>query len=513
MTDSTHWHPGTYAQTTPDKPAIIVGDTGETITFEELEAYSNQVAHVLRAAGCNEGDTIALMMENTAWFLVVAWAAQRAGLYYVPVNWHLQVSEAAYVVENSEAKMLITSTHVGDLAVRLREAVKTVETFYCIDDLPGYENIKTAAKGKPATPILDQAEGLPMLYSSGTTGNPKGIKRPVAGKPFGRLSQRDQMNRDYYDFDESTVFLCPGPVYHAAPLNFCMGTIRMGATAVILQKFDAEDMLKVIETLKITHGMLVPTHFARLLRLPSTAREKYNTSSIQYAIHSAAPCPVDTKLAMIDWWGPVLHELYGGSEANGYCMIDSHDWLTHQGSVGKPVLGPIHILDLETGEELPAGEDGLIYFEGGRPFEYFGDPAKTAEAFHAEGWSTLGDIGHLDKDGYLYLTDRKSQMIISGGVNIYPQEVENCLSSHPEIYDVAVIGVPNVDFGEEVKAVVQLMTPSDGCDEKAGQLIAYTRSELAHFKCPRSVDFVEELPRLPNGKLFKRDIRKAYWPT
>ncbi|MEM9288543.1 MAG: acyl-CoA synthetase [Pseudomonadota bacterium] len=507
---TTPLHPGIHAAARPDKPAIIMG-SGLQLSFAALEACSNQLAHVLRQAGCQAGDHIAIMMENTAWFLCITWAAQRAGLYYTPINWHLKRAEAAYVINDCGAKALFTSSGLAELATSLAADIPAVARRFSIGPVEGFEELEALADAMPTTPIEDETEGMPMLYSSGTTGNPKGIKRPLTGKAFGATGVLEGLMQRFYKFGPDAVFLCPGPLYHSAPLNYAMATIRLGGTAVIMESFDPETLLQLIERHKVNRGQFVPTHFIRMLHLPEDVRARYDVSSMRYAIHAAAPCPIEVKEAMLAWWGPVIYEYYAGSEANGFCMISPSEWLAHKGSVGQPAIGPIHIIDPDTGETLPQGEKGLVYFEGAAPFEYHNDPEKTRAAFRPEGWSTLGDIGYLDADGFLYLTDRKSHMIISGGVNIYPQEVENCLAVHPDVRDVAVIGIPNAEFGEEVKAVIELKEGLAPTEALAADIIAYARDRIAHLKCPRSVDFVDELPRLPNGKLLKRQIRAPYW--
>ena len=307
-------------------------------------------------------------------------------------------------------------------------------------------------------------------------------------------------------------YLSPAPLYHAAPLRHCMTVIKLGGSVFVMEHFDAERSLHWIAQLRITHSQWVPTMFVRMLKLPEDVRKRHDLSSMQVAVHAAAPCPVEVKQRMLDWWGPIVFEYYAGTENNGFCTITPQQWLQHQGSVGRACQGVLHICD-EEGNELPAGETGLVYFSDGPVFEYHNDPDRTAQTRNAKGWSTLGDIGRLDEEGYLYLVDRRAFMIISGGVNIYPQEAESVLIGHPKVADVAVIGVPSEDLGEAVKAVVQLLDPSAAGPAMEAELLAYCRQHLASFKCPRSVDFDAALPRHPTGKLYKQLLRRRYWPV
>ena len=391
--------------------------------------------------------------------------------------------------------------HLGGVTVRLM-----------IDGaVGGYDSYEEAIERYPAEPLDDETEGSYMFYSSGTTGRPKGIKPVIVPQPFGAGGGAlIMLIQHMYGFTDQTVYLCPAPLYHAAPLGWSTTAQRLGGTVVVMEKFDPNQCLSLIERHHVTHAQFVPTHFVRMLKLSDAERTARDLSSLQMVVHAAAPCPVDVKRRMIDWWGPIINEYYAGSEGNGFCAIGTEQWLAHPGSVGIPMMGTIHILD-EDGTELPLGEAGQIWFESDLKFEYHNDPEKTANAFNDRGWSSLGDIGYLDSDGYLYLTDRASHMIISGGVNIYPQEVENELTMHPAVADVAVIGVPNADLGEEVKAVVIAADPTAAGDALGQELIAFCRSRLAHYKCPVSVDFVDELPRLPTGKLLKRQLRDRYW--
>ncbi|HEX5266939.1 MAG TPA: AMP-binding protein, partial [Acidimicrobiales bacterium] len=479
-------YPGAIAQQTPDKAAYIMGATGETVTYAELDARSNQVAHLLRARGLRRGDSVAILMENNARYFEVLWAAQRSGLYYTTISSRLTAPEVAYILQDCGASALVTSRSLAEVA---REAVAETPAVHtrlvCLGTVEGFESYEEAVAAQPTAPIDDESEGGDMLYSSGTTGRPKGVRLPLPEGPVGQPSGVYLLGVGLYGLTADSVYLSPAPLYHAAPLRFTMSWMRGGATVVVMEHFDPVELLRLVQAYLVTHIQMVPTMFVRLLKLPEEERRGYDTSSLQVVIHAAAPCPIPVKREMIEWWGPVIHEYYAGTEGNGFTAIDSKDWLEHPGSVGKAILGTIHIVD-EDGTELPPGEAGTVYFEGGATFEYHNDPEKTAASRNDRGWSTLGDVGYLDGDGYLFLTDRKAYMIISGGVNIYPQEAENVLVTHPRVMDVAVFGVPNADFGEEVKAVVQPVDMAMAGPELERELIAYCRSKLADIKCPRS---------------------------
>ena len=504
-------HPGIHAAKNPDKPAYIFAASGETVTYGDLEARSNQGAQLFRSLGLAVGDHIAIMMENHPAFFTLCWAAQRAGLYYTAISYRLQEEEVAYIVEDCQAKVFITTHGQRDLAARLAGRLN-VHRFMLNGTVEGFESWEEAVAPQPATPIADETEGADMLYSSGTTVRPKGIKVPLSGGPLGGAGGLLGLTQALYQMDENVRYLSPAPLYHSAPLRYNMAVMRHGGTSVIMERFDPEEALALIEKHQLTHGQFVPTMFVRMLKLPEADRLRYDVSSLKVAIHAAAPCPVPVKQAMMDWWGPVIHEYYAGTEGNGFCAAGPQEWLAHPGTVGRPLLGAVHICD-DDGRELPPGETGTIYFSDGGTFEYHNDPDKTADSQHPSqrGWTTLGDMGYLDDDGFLFLTDRKTFMIISGGVNIYPQEVENLLVTHEKVADVAVFGVPNEEFGEEVKAVVQPISMALAGPELAEELIAFCRAKLAHLKCPRSVDFEAELPRHPTGKLYKRLLRDRYW--
>jgi long-chain acyl-CoA synthetase len=496
-----------------DRPAIVMAGSGREVTFSELERRSNQLANFFRAAGLRRGDVVAILMENNPAFFEVAWAAQRSGLYYAAVNWHLSPDEVDYILRDCGARVLVTSVAMGELVGRLPGRFPALEVVLCVDGaLARSTHPWEMIDEYDADRLAEASEGCELLYSSGTTGRPKAVKRPLP--PPGELVANHQgalsMYRGLYGTNEDSVYLCPAPLYHSAPLMSCLTIHRIGATVVVMERFDAEETLALIERYRVTHGQFVPTMFVRMLKLSPEARTRHDLSSLQLVIHASAPCPVAVKQQMIEWWGPILHEYYGGTEGMGTTTIDSHEWLAHPGSVGRPGGCKIHIVD-DGGAELGPGETGTIYFESGRRFEYLNDPTKTASIQESHGWRTLGDVGHLDEDGYLFLTDRATFMIISGGVNIYPQEIEDLMVMHPSVADVAVFGVPNEDFGEEVKAVVQ---PAPGIapgPALVDELLVFCRRHLAGYKIPRSIDFTDLLPRDPAGKLFKRRLRDPYW--
>ena len=494
----------------PDKAAYIMAATGQTFSYLDLEQGSNRLAHLFRSLGLNRGDHIAILLENHPLFLQICVAAQRSGLYFTAISYRLQRDEVAYIVNDCGAKVFITSRDRQSVVEALLADLPDLGQAYMLDGIsPGFESLESAIETQPTTPIEDESIGTSMLYSSGTTGRPKGVFRQL---PEGQWGAEDSaaLFRALYGATDDSVYLSPAPLYHAAPLTFSMGFLLGGMTVVVMEHFDAEAALKTIQTYRATHSQWVPTMFIRMLKLDQETRLNYDVSSLQCAIHAAAPCPVPVKEQMIEWWGPVIFEYYAGSEGNGFVAITSEEWLAHKGSVGRGLTAVLHICD-EEGNEVPVGESGTIYFEGGGEFEYHNDPQKTAESRHPKGWSTLGDIGYLDEEGYLYLTDRKSFMIISGGVNIYPQETENLLVTHPKVMDVAVFGVPNEDFGEEVKAVVQPIHWEDAGPELEAELIDFCRDNISHIKCPKTIDFEQELPRHPTGKLYKRLLKDRYW--
>ena len=504
-------HPYIHARNTPDKPAYIMAGSGETVTYRQLDDQSNRIAQLFRSLGLKAGDHVALFLENHPRYFEICWGAQRSGLIYTAISSRLTAEEVDYIVGDCGAKLFITSKYLAEKAAELAPLLKGVANRFMIDGtIAGYDSWETAVAGFPATPIADQTAGHDMLYSSGTTGRPKGVMPVVEPQPIDFDNPLLAISRKLYGIDQNTIYLSPAPLYHAAPLRFNMSVMRLGGTSVIMEHFDAEEFLKLAQKHRATHTQVVPTMFVRFLKLPAEVREKYDVSSLKCAIHAAAPCPIPTKEAMIGWWGPIIWEYYAGTEGNGLTICNSQEWMAHKGTVGRAVVGTVKICD-DDGNELPAGQSGTVYFAGGRPFAYHNDQKKTAESRHPKGWSTLGDVGYLDADGFLHLTDRKAFMIISGGVNIYPQECENLLINHPKVMDCAVFGVPNADFGEEVKAVVQPRDMADAGPALAEELIAYCKQHLSALKCPRTVDFEAELPRHPTGKLYKRLLRDRYW--
>ncbi|MGV0810863.1 fatty-acid--CoA ligase FadD4 [Mycolicibacterium boenickei] len=500
-----------HAEASPEKPAIILHPSGTVVTFGELEARANRLAHYFRQHGLREGDVVAILMENNEHIHAVMWAARRSGLYYVPINTHLTAAEAAYIIDNSEAKAIVGSAVLKDILSGLdKELPNGLPGVLLIADgeLDGWQRYPEAVADLPDTPIDDEMDGDLLQYSSGTTGRPKGIKRELPHVP---PSETPGMMSALVGFwmQPDSVYLSPAPLYHTAPSVWSMQTHAAGITTVVLEKFDPEGCLDAIQKHKVTQGQFVPVMFTRMLKLPESVRNSYDMSSLRRVMHAAAPCPVEIKKQMIDWWGPIVDEYYASSEAIGATVIFAEDWLTHPGSVGKPMNGLVHILD-EDGKELPAGEAGEIFFEGGADFEYLNDAEKTASSRDSHGWKTVGDIGYVDDDGYLYLTDRRHHMIISGGVNIYPQEAENMLVVHPKVMDAAVFGIPDEEMGQSVKGVVQTVDPADATPEFADELLTWLRERLTHYKCPRTISFEAELPRTDTGKLYKQGLINKY---
>jgi long-chain acyl-CoA synthetase len=494
-----------------DKPAVILYPSGTVITFDELEARANRLAHRFRAAGLREGDTVAILMENNEHIHAVMWAARRSGLYYVPINIHLTPAEAAYIIDNSSAKGIIGSAALRDTCAGLAEHLPGgLPNLLMIADgvLPGWESYPECVADQPDTPIDDEIEGDLLQYSSGTTGRPKGIKRELPHVPPEATPGMMSALVGFW-LDRDAVYLSPAPLYHTAPSVWSMSVQAGGITTVVMEKFDAEGTLDAIQRYRVTHGQFVPAMFVRILKLPEAVRNSYDLSSLTRVMHAAAPCPVQIKKQLMEWWGPIVDEYYASSEAIGSTLITAEDWLAHPGSVGKPTLGGVHIVG-EDGTELPPGQAGEIYFEGGFSFEYLNDPAKTAASRDKHGWMTVGDIGYLDDDGYLFLTDRRHHMIISGGVNIYPQEAENLLVTHPKVLDAAVFGVPDDEMGQRVVAAVQTVEEADATDQFAEELLAWLRDRLSHFKCPRSIAFEAQLPRTDTGKLYKNALIEKY---
>lgn len=494
--------------------AVVMAGTGTELSFAELDERSRRLANAFGSAGIERTGHVALLMENNIRYFEIVFAALRSGLYITPISRHLTAEEALYIINDCGAEALVTSEALGEMATEMLDGLDGVPLRLMVDGVvDGYDSYEDTIAAQSAARPGREPEGALMMYSSGTTGRPKGIVSRLTDADFGGAANPLMALLQFaYSVTEESVYLSPAPLYHAAPLGWSLAVLQMGGMVVVMERFDAEAALRAIEQHRVTHAQFVPTHFVRMLKLDPAVRRRYELSSLQLAVHAAAPCPMKVKQQMMDWWGPIIHEYYAGSEGNGFCAVGPEEWLAHPGTVGRPLIGAIHILDDE-GNELGPGEPGQIWFESDRKFEYHNDPGKTAEAFNERGWSSLGDVGYVDGAGYLYLTDRISHMIISGGVNIYPQEVENLLILHPEVVDVAVIGVPNPDMGEEVKAVVIPRDPARVDDDLEQTLMTYCRDNLAHYKCPRSLDFVDELPRTPTGKLLKRKLRDHYAST
>ena len=515
-THPTRFRPATFAASDPERPAVITA-SGRVVTFAQLEERSCRLAQALFAHGLRPGDHVAVLLPNDDRTHEVAFALQRSGLYYTMVNTHLAADEAAYIVVDCGARTLITSAALAPLATELVARTPDVELRLMTGATAaeGHTSYDEFVAGSPGDPLDDEVEGSAMLYSSGTTGHPKGIRRPLSGQPFGSDVVLSGMLGGIMGFAPGGVYLSPAPLYHSAPLVWSMTAQRLGGTVVVMEHFDPERCLALIEQHRVTHAQFVPTMFVRMLKLPEAVRERYDLSSLRSVVHAAAPCPPEVKRRMIEWWGPVIHEYYSGTEGMGMTWITAAEALTHPGSVGKAIWGEVHVCS-DDGEDLPVGDDGVVYFAGrtgAASFQYNHDPEKTRQTFNDKGWATLWDVGHLDEEGYLYLTDRKLFMIVSGGVNIYPQEIEDVLVLHAAVADVAVFGIPDPEMGEEVKAVVQ---PAPGAlpgPELEAEIIAFCRANLSHYKCPRTVDFTDLLPRGENGKLYKKAMREAYWAS
>lgn len=502
-----HW-----AALNPGKIAAHFPAEGRAVTYGELDARAERVARWLTCLGLEPGDAIALLLDNRPEYLELAEGARRAGLHWVPMSVHLRPHEVAYVLGDSGARLLVASPALAPLAALLlaEGAVGDRPRFALGEGLPGYDSYEAAlAAVDMAAPRTPRPLGQVFLYSSGTTGLPKGIRRPLIAWADRDKPMWDMSWKTLYGFDESVVYLSPAPLYHAAPHGYVQRTLSEGGTVVVLPKFDPEAALAAIARFRVTHSQWVPTMFVRLLALPEETRRRHDLSSHRCAIHAAAPCPVPVKRAMIEWWGPIIKEYYAGSEGVGTTVVDSETWLMKPGTVGRPVNGvAVHILDDE-GREVPQGQVGRIFFAGGPRFAYHNASEKTAASYSPQGWATLGDLGWLDADGFLFLSDRRADLILSGGVNLYPAEIEAALAGHPEIAEVAVVGVPDPEMGERVHAVV---VPRAGAAPEIAGLDAWCRERLAGPKRPRSWEFVEELPRSEAGKLLRRLLKERYLP-
>lgn len=508
-------YPGHWAKICPDKPAIIHSQTGERVTYKTLNDRSNQLAQLMWFQGLRRGDHVSIFMENDLHYFDMIWAAMRSGLYLTTVNRYLTAEEAAYIINNSESQTVLASNYLGDVAADFPGLCPGVKKWLMTGEpLNGYENYQDALTQYTTEPLKEEPAGAFMLYSSGTTGRPKGILRPLPEKLISEGADLVAgLQKALWGFDENSIYLSPAPLYHSAPISFCSAVQALGATVIMMPGFNENSALRAIEEYKVTHSQWVPTMFSRMLKMEPADRTSYDLSSHKVAIHAAAPCPRQVKQQMFDWWGPIIYEYYGGTELNGLTHVTPEAWLTRPGTVGQSILGTIHICD-DDGLELQPGQEGLVYFELPQlPFQYLKDEEKTKDAQHPEhtNWSALGDVGYIDEAGFLFLTDRATFMIISGGVNIYPQETENLLVTHPKVMDVAVFGVPSEDFGEEVKAVVQPIDWESAGEALAAELIEFCRDNISHLKCPKSIDFTRELPRHPTGKLYKRLLKDRYW--
>jgi len=561
-------HPAAVARSAPGRIALTMAGSGETRTYGELDEAARRLSGAFRRAGLKRGDHLAVMLDNRPEFFETVWAGFRMGLYVTPVNWHLSAAEAAFIISDCGANALVAGAELmtdaqlgtaGELvlgsglatdgdalpgAAGLAELGDRAALRLSVGgEVPGYTRYETAladtnradthpADTNPSDPDpndadpntaldgIDECEGQWMFYSSGTTGRPKGIVPGPVGAELGTPSGFTMLLKGLFGFSEDSVYLSPAPLYHAAPAGWTTSTQRLGGSVVVMERFDPLALLAAVERHRVTHLQVVPTHLVRLLKLPEADRARFDLSSLEMVVHAAAPCPVSVKQAALDWLGPIIHEYYAGSEGNGFCAINSQEWLDHPGSVGRSLQGAIHIVDAD-GTEAATGVDGEVWFESPRRFEYHGDPAKTAAAWNDAGWSTIGDIGHVDADGYLYLTDRASNMIISGGVNIYPRAIEDVLIGHAAVLDVAVIGTPHEDLGEQVTAYVQVdpsyapdpgptganSTGPNSTGDLISELDSLCHSHLGSFECPKVFHLVDDLPRQPTGKLVKRLLR------
>jgi long-chain acyl-CoA synthetase len=495
-----------HAARKPDTLAVV-DQKGQNLTWGELNARANQLAHYFRSRGLGPDDGVALLCGNRVEFPVVFKAAFRCGVRVTPINWHLTGEEVGYIVDNCDAKVLLAENIFADKAVEAAGMSDKLQSCLSIGgDIAGFESFEEAMAGFDESNVEDPVRGGGMLYTSGTTGRPKGVYRKERPPTFPDFSERGYANGD-------EVALCTGPAYHAAPLLIDVLTpLVSGATLVFMDKWDPETTLRLIDQHKVTHCHMVATMFHRLLQLEDEIKHQYDLSSIKRVTHGAAPCPVHVKHGMIEWFGPVLIEYYAATEGGGGFLIDSHEWLKKPGSVGCP--GPEFdnkILD-DDGNAVAQGDVGTIYMrapEDGR-FNYFKDEDKTSSSYRGD-YFTLGDMGYFDEDGYLFLTGRTAELIISGGVNIYPQEVDSGIMQHVAVHDVCTIGVPSEEWGEEVKSVIQLNEGFEPSETLAEELIEFARTKVARFMCPKSIDFATDLPRLPTGKIMRRTVREPYW--
>lgn len=495
------------AEATPDKVAMVMHPGGASITFGELADRTLRLASLIRSAGLSTGDTVAIWMRNSTWYHSVYFAAMRCGVHLVPINANLTATEAAYIINDSGAALVFAQEATAGEG-EVRQHVATGTAWFCVEgDVPGFDRVEPRLAELPHQPDEDVVRGVTMFYSSGTTGRPKGIRRTITGVGYEEGNTFERFLQSSYGMTDETMYLSPGPSYHSLPLMYAAGTIDAGGTAVIMERFDAEAALDLLERYRITLSQWVPTMFKRILALPEEKRVGRKLGAHAEALVSGAPCPPEVKQAMIDWWGPIVTELYGASEPYGITRATAREWLSHRGTVGRPLMGVPHICDVD-GTELPVGETGKIYFDLPDVLEYHNDPDKSAQNTHGQHptWRTVGDIGHLDEDGYLYVTERESNVIISGGVNIYPQEIEDALISDEDVVDAAVLGVPDEDLGEVARAVVVLRQGLHR-EQMGEQLSGRLATRFAKYKLPREWVFVDQLPRHDNGKLYKRLLK------
>lgn len=506
---------GTHAEAHPEKPAIVSAETGEFLTYRQLNLRSVQLANYLHGLGLRRGDHIALMMENRLCFPEIMWAALRSGLYVTAINRYSTADEAAYIVNDSTSKAVVVSEKYAAVASDLDQRIPACKIRLMVGGtIDGWLDYDTALADQPASPLMEQWLGEAMVYTSGTTGRPKGIKRPLRNLHVDEGGYRLLGRMSWYGFSGETIFLSTAPFYHAAPINYSIGVHFLGGTVIMMERFDAEAALRTIERYRVTHSQWVPTMFVRLLRLPAEVRNAYDLSSLKVAMHGAGPCAIDVKREMIDWWGNRVIEYYGASEGLGSTFIGAEEWLRKPGSIGQSKVSVVHVCD-DSGDEVPVGDVGTLYFETSEGvFSYHNDEGKTQKARNPKHptWYTTGDVGYVDNEGYIFLTDRKAFTIVSGGVNIYPQAIEDALSLYDGVEDVAVIGVPDAEYGEAVKAVIQLSAGVEASDDLKEDILRHLRSKIARYMVPKSIDFVSDLPRLPTGKLYKQKLRAQYWP-
>ena len=502
----------TFARENPSKLAVIDPD-GTRHTAGEVLASANRIAHGLRARGLVPGDCIAVALPNSVEVLEVFMAAAQCGWYVTPINWHLTATEIAYIMKDCGAKAIVCSSLLADTSVEAADmAAVPASARYCVGAIPGFQPLSVLEAGQSSEPPSDRCAGGAMTYTSGTTGNPKGVRRKVAHADPETIASQQAMFLALFGIMPGSegVHLVGAPLYHTAVITFSTNHMHLGHTVVLMDKWTPESMLQLIAEHKVTNSHMVPTQFNRLLKLPDETKQKYDVSSLTHVIHSAAPCPVDTKYKMLDWWGPCIYEYYAASEGGG-TLATPTQWLAKPGTVGTPwPISQIRILDDEH-QPCDASSVGTVWIRmGDHKFEYHKDDEKTGDAWR-DGFFTVGDAGYLDDDGYLFLCDRKADMIISGGVNIYPAEIESVFITHAKVADVAIFGVPDDDWGEQVKAVIQPAAGIEASEALAAELDAFAREKLAKYKMPRTMDFIVEMPRDPNGKLYKRKLRDPYW--